>query len=468
MKSEFSKFISFLFDETDINEIDSEYKKVLSTFAFNLLLNSPHATYLFNKFANNLYSNIDEDEILKFIKEIIKIKQMKYNDLHIAKNIKEKSDTFKLKEKLYKEINEKLKFPLNLNELSFLFELYKNDVIDLSFLLEKVKIEKISKDSDIYNLLNKEKKENEKNIKTVKELEDIIKSELNEKKYCTFCPLLGKETVILDSNRKYLKDINVVILGINPGVEEVKENKPFVGRAGKLLRKVLSEFFDKNNIGYLITNVILCHTPNQTHLKDIEDKVLSKCKYFEDIIDIVNPKIIIGLGDIVKKALNIEGKLTEIVGKLFKFKGKYDVILNLHPSSVLRNKSKNEAIFIDTFNEITNYILYKDKIENKVNVKIINDINELPENETFLDVKILKDTNEFLIIMIDENGNKKYYKMPFKVDVYVSKQSLPHYCSYIEDINKLQKFEINDYEFFQMLKQRKLKEIKEYIENCKI
>ena len=87
-------------------------------------------------------------------------------------------------------------------------------------------------------------------------------------------------------------DVNakVMLIGEGPGAEEDQEGRPFVGRAGKLLEKILnSAGFKREDV--FITNIVKCRPPNN---RNPEQKEMKACSKFIDAqIAIINPKIIV-------------------------------------------------------------------------------------------------------------------------------------------------------------------------------
>lgn len=87
----------------------------------------------------------------------------------------------------------------------------------------------------------------------------------------------------------------VVLVGQNPGTEEDKVGKPFVGRAGKFLNKVLAENgLDRSQL--FVTNIVKHLTPqNRVPLSN----EIAACKpYLTKQIDLVKPKVVVLMGKI--------------------------------------------------------------------------------------------------------------------------------------------------------------------------
>ncbi len=96
----------------------------------------------------------------------------------------------------------------------------------------------------------------------------------------------------------------VMFVGQNPGADEDKVGRPFVGRAGKYLTKTLAEFGIKREDVY-ITNIVK-HTSPQNR-KPYPDEVEACLPYLITQINIIKPKIIVLLGASAKGVPRLEG-----------------------------------------------------------------------------------------------------------------------------------------------------------------
>ena len=109
--------------------------------------------------------------------------------------------------------------------------------------------------------------------------------------HCTICKLhkSSKHVCILGRGNVMAP---IVLVGEAPGAAEEKTGKPFMGRAGKLLNKLL-KLLEMYHLVY-ITNACRCRPPKNRNLTSAE---LEACNYyFKKEIDIIKPKIIILLG----------------------------------------------------------------------------------------------------------------------------------------------------------------------------
>jgi uracil-DNA glycosylase family 4 len=96
----------------------------------------------------------------------------------------------------------------------------------------------------------------------------------------------------------------LMLVGQNPGKEEDKTGKPFVGRAGKFLNKVLSE----NGIGrqeIFITNIVKHVTPRNR--KPFQDEIEACAPYLIRQFELVKPKVVVLMGAVAWHAPRVKG-----------------------------------------------------------------------------------------------------------------------------------------------------------------
>lgn len=101
-------------------------------------------------------------------------------------------------------------------------------------------------------------------------------------------------------------DAEVVLIGQNPGAEEDKMGRPFVGRAGKFLNKVLASYGIRRE-GVFITNIVKHLTPqNRVPLPEEIDACVP---YLTTQIDFIKPKFVVLMGKVAWQTPRREGVL---------------------------------------------------------------------------------------------------------------------------------------------------------------
>jgi uracil-DNA glycosylase family 4 len=140
---------------------------------------------------------------------------------------------------------------------------------------------------------------------------------------------------------------DVFFVGEAPGFNEDREKRPFVGRAGQLLRKCICELGWQENSVY-ITNIVKRRPPEN---RDPNPEEIENYKpYLARQIDIIGPKIIVPLGRFSMNYFLPTAKITRDQGKLFKV-GKYFILPMLHPAAALRG-NETMKIFEETFGKL--------------------------------------------------------------------------------------------------------------------
>ena len=140
----------------------------------------------------------------------------------------------------------------------------------------------------------------------------------------------------------------IMIVGEGPGAQEDSEGKPFVGRAGKLLDKML-ESITLNRTKVYISNVVNYRPP--ANRRPTEKEIERYLPYLKSHIEIMNPKILILLGS---TALNAIIGNTEVISKA---RGKWIqkkigttkpwIIASFHPAFLMRQPEQKKLAWID-------------------------------------------------------------------------------------------------------------------------
>ncbi len=153
---------------------------------------------------------------------------------------------------------------------------------------------------------------------------------------CQMCPLglLRKNTVPGEGNLYS----PILFVGEGPGEEEDNQGRPFVGKAGQLLTKILESVNIAREDVY-IANMVKCRPPNNRVPTSLE--IQSCSQYLLAQIEVINPRMIVPLGS---TALNFflgeDQQITKVRGREFIWKGNIIIFPMFHPSYLLRNPSK--------------------------------------------------------------------------------------------------------------------------------
>lgn len=132
-------------------------------------------------------------------------------------------------------------------------------------------------------------------------------------------------------------DAKIYFLGEAPGLIEDQTGRPFVGRAGKLLDKLLHRARLSREDVY-ITSIVRFRPPQNREPKPEEIKAFAP--YVEKEIAIIDPRIVITLGRFSLNKFLPEAKVSEIHGEPQKitFGGKEIILIPMyHPAAGLRS-----------------------------------------------------------------------------------------------------------------------------------
>ncbi len=127
---------------------------------------------------------------------------------------------------------------------------------------------------------------------------------------------------------------DAMFIGEAPGADEDSIGKPFVGRAGQLLTKMLAAInFNREDV--FIANILKCRPPNN---RDPLPEEVNECEpYLHRQIELIQPNVIMALGRISGQTLlRTSGSLRDLRGKLHYYCD-IPMILTYHPAALLRN-----------------------------------------------------------------------------------------------------------------------------------
>ena len=127
-----------------------------------------------------------------------------------------------------------------------------------------------------------------------------------------------------------------MFIGEAPGAEEDAQGEPFVGRAGRLLTKMINTLGIERQDVY-ITNIVKCRPPKNRNPTPAE---ISCCMpALRQQIELINPKLIVTLGNVPSKTLIPElPGITKAHGRIMRYEN-WTTLPTFHPSYLLRNRS---------------------------------------------------------------------------------------------------------------------------------
>ncbi len=134
----------------------------------------------------------------------------------------------------------------------------------------------------------------------------------------------------------------VMFIGEGPGEQEDLQGKPFVGRSGKLLDKMLAEIGLSREENIYIANIVKCRPPkNRDPLPEEQEMCID---WLRNQTALLNPKIIVAVGRIAAmKIIDDKIKITKDHGRFYK---KKNILFmpTIHPAAVLRNPKQKVLV----------------------------------------------------------------------------------------------------------------------------
>ncbi len=154
---------------------------------------------------------------------------------------------------------------------------------------------------------------------------------------CRLCPLGAVRTHAVPGEGNVRTEL--MFVGEGPGRDEDAQARPFVGRAGQLLTKIIEAMHYKREEVY-ITNVVKCRPPeNRTPLPA---EVEACGPYLLRQVELVAPRVIVTLGKTATDFF-VPGRMSmgERRGRFAEFRG-IKVMPTYHPSYLVRNEGNKD------------------------------------------------------------------------------------------------------------------------------
>jgi uracil-DNA glycosylase len=167
---------------------------------------------------------------------------------------------------------------------------------------------------------------------------------------CTRCPLHQGRTNIVHTEGN--RNARLMFVGEAPGADEDMQARPFVGRAGQLLTKIIESIgFKREEV--LIGNINRCRPPGNRAPNPDE---VAMCKPFllREIAS-VRPEVIVVMGNTaMKNLLEVKDGITKLRGLFQDYQG-IKIMPTFHPAYLLRDPSKKRETWED-LKKVRNYL----------------------------------------------------------------------------------------------------------------
>jgi uracil-DNA glycosylase len=137
----------------------------------------------------------------------------------------------------------------------------------------------------------------------------------------------------------------LMFIGEGPGADEDLKGEPFVGRAGQLLTDIIERGMGLARSDVYICNVIKCRPPEN---RNPEPDEVAACEPFMlRQIEIVKPKVIVGLGTFaVQAVLKVKTPISKLRGRWHEVRG-VRMMPTFHPAYLLRNPGDKRLVWAD-------------------------------------------------------------------------------------------------------------------------
>ncbi len=144
----------------------------------------------------------------------------------------------------------------------------------------------------------------------------------------------------------------IMFVGEGPGYEEDRQGRPFVGRAGQLLDKIIAAMgFSREEV--FIANIVKCHPmvdPSNPDKRSNDrapksDEIAVCRRYLEQQIKTISPDYVVALGGVAAKTLisevqpfgSVRGKIFDLKLSCVTLDKPVKILATFHPAALLRN-----------------------------------------------------------------------------------------------------------------------------------
>lgn len=159
---------------------------------------------------------------------------------------------------------------------------------------------------------------------------------------CTRCALCSGRTQVVNTHGN--PQARLMFVGEAPGADEDAQGKPFVGRAGQLLTKMIEAMGLKRE-EVIIGNVNRCRPPGNRQ-PTLEEAAICRPFLFREIAA-VRPEVIVVMGNTaLRNLLEVKAGISSVRGQFRDYQG-IKVMPTFHPAYLLRDPSKKRETWDD-------------------------------------------------------------------------------------------------------------------------
>jgi len=159
---------------------------------------------------------------------------------------------------------------------------------------------------------------------------------------CVKCKLHETRTTVVFGEGD--PQARLLFVGEAPGRDEDIQGRPFVGRAGQLLTRII-ESIELTREEVYIANILKCRPPGNRNL--LPEEIACCLPYLTEQIELIRPRIICALGAFAAQTLlgSTDG-ITKLRGTFYDYHG-IKLIPTFHPAACLRNPGTKKYVWED-------------------------------------------------------------------------------------------------------------------------
>ena len=169
---------------------------------------------------------------------------------------------------------------------------------------------------------------------------EALREAIGDCQRCKLCS--GRTHLVFGVGDPHAK---LMFVGEGPGRDEDLQGEPFVGRAGQLLTDIITKGIGIKREDVYICNVVKCRPPENRNPEP--DEVAACEPFLKRQIDLVQPKIIVGLGKFaVQTLLKSNVAISKLRGNWHRYHG-IKLMPTFHPAYLLRNPADKKLVWED-------------------------------------------------------------------------------------------------------------------------
>lgn len=168
---------------------------------------------------------------------------------------------------------------------------------------------------------------------------EAVRTELGD---CRRCPLGDRRQHLVFGEGS--PSAELVFVGEAPGADEDAQGRPFVGRAGQLLTKIIAAMGLKREEVY-ICNILKCRPPGNRN--PLPDEIAACEPFLIRQLGVIRPRVICAMGSIAAHALlKSEAPISVLRGRFHSYQG-IPLMPTYHPAYLLRNPGAKKQVWED-------------------------------------------------------------------------------------------------------------------------